>query len=76
MMNEIHAMMNMVKDTHTLECIRNLTQLLQTMATQIEEFKGKTCKSQKLREQFNCCEIQNWFNLINFSNHLVVAIEN
>ena len=76
MMNEIYAMVNTIKDTHTLECIRNLTQLLQTMAIQIEELKRKTCKFQKLCEQLNCCEIQNCFNWINFSNHLVVAIEN
>ena len=53
-----------------------MTQLLQTMATQMEELKRRTCKSQKLREQYNCCEIKNHFCSINFSNHLVVAIEN
>ena len=41
MMNEIYAMVNTVKDMHTLECIRNLTQLLQTMATQMKELKIK-----------------------------------
>ena len=76
MMNEIYAMVNTIKDTHTLECNRNLTQLLQTKATQIEELKRKTCKSQEPCEQLNCCEIQDCFNWINFSNHLVVAIEN
>ena len=76
MMNEKYVIVNTVKDTHTLKCNRNLTQLLQTKATQIEELEKKTCKFQELCKQFNCCEIQDCFNWINFSNHLVVAIEN
>ena len=62
MMNEMYAMVNSLKDTHILECIRNLIQLLQIIATQMEELKRKTCKAQKLCEQLNCCKIQNCFN--------------
>ena len=43
-------MVNAIKDIQTLKCIINLTQLLQTMTKQIEEFKRKRCKSQKLCE--------------------------
>lgn len=79
MMNETYAMVNTMKDTYTLKCIRNLTPLLQKMATWIEELKKKTCKFQKLCEQLNCCKIQSCFNWINFLKSfgtLVVAIEN
>ncbi len=61
-MNEMYAMVNIVKDTHTLECIRNLTPLFQKIKFQIEELKRRTYKSQKLCEQLNCCGIQNCFN--------------
>ncbi len=69
-------MANTIKDTHTLECIRNLIQLLQTMAIQMEELERRTYKSQKLRKQCNCCEIKNHYCSINFSDHLVVVVEN
>ena len=55
-------MVNTIKDTRTLECIRNLTPLLQKMETQIEELKKKTYKFQKLCEHLNYCGNQNGFN--------------
>ena len=56
--------MNTAKDIHLIECITNLTELLQTMAIQIEEYNGQTCTFQKLCKQYNCCEIQTWFSLV------------